>query len=423
MKNGKWIAAILVSFVLSIVGAMTISNDALAVDEVKIGVVLPLSGPLAPIGINCRSGSDFAMKRINDAGGIQSLGGAKLNIIYADSTGVPEVGTSETERLVIREKVPILMGAYQSSVTFPASMIGEKYKVPYIVLISVRDDIVIGRGFKYIFRCGVASSQQAQGMIDFVVDMNKKHDKKARKVALVYENSDFGQSVIAGVKKFLKDTDLRIVLDEPYPTKLADFTPVVTKLKSAEPDVIFRIQYVSDAILFTKALAEKKVDVMGIIGAGGGEADPTFVPSVGLLGEYHLTNPAYTPTMPYVIPWLKQINDDYKTANGRDITTDGTHGIFNLYFIKDALERARSTDPQKIRDAMAATDIKGYNNPWFLFPFEGLKFDKDGQNIYSVPTMSQYLGQKLYAVWPEKYQLKGKELAWPMPPWAQREKK
>jgi len=75
--------------------------------------------------------------------------------------------------------------------------------------------------------------------------------------------------------------------------------------------------------------------------------------------------------MPYVLSWLKQINDDFKAANAKDITTDGTHGIFNLYFIKDALERAKSTDPQKIRDAMASTDIKGYNNPWFLFPLKG----------------------------------------------------
>jgi branched-chain amino acid transport system substrate-binding protein len=260
-------------------------------------------------------------------------------------------------------------------------------------------------------------------MVNFLTTMNKIHKRKATKIAVVYENSDWGQSITMGFKKHLANTDLRIVLDEPYPAKMPDLTPIVTKIKNVAPDVIIRSQYVSDAIMFTKSLAEMKVDVIGIIGPGGGETDPTFIPAVGEFGEYHLANPTYTPTMPYTRTWLKPINDGFKARYGRDITTVAVHGIINLYLLKDALERAKSTDPQKIRDALAATDIKSYNNPWFLYPMEGIKFDKEGQNIYSVPVMSQILGGELYPVWPKEYQFKEKALVWPMPTWAERKKK
>lgn len=158
--------------------------EVFAAEEVKIGVVLPMTGFLAPIGLDCKTGLDFALDSINTAGGIKSLDGAKLKIIYTDSTGVQEVGASETERLIIREKVHVLTGAYQSGVTFPSSMIAEKYKIPYIVLVSGRDDITVGRGFKYVFRCSVYCEQQAKEMINFLTTMNKIHKKRQRKLRL-----------------------------------------------------------------------------------------------------------------------------------------------------------------------------------------------------------------------------------------------
>lgn len=418
--------AICKSLVIGIVvlGLVGITNNGFAEEDIKIGVILPLSGSLAPIGLDVRTGLDLAVKLINKEGGVKSLGGAKFRLIYSDSTGVPEVGTSEAERLVVREKVDALMGAYQSSVTFPSTMIAEKYKVPYIVVIAVRDDIVIGRGYNYVFRASVSSTMQAQSTVDFITDMNKLHSRKAKRVAVIYENSDFGQFVSLGIKKLIKDTDLEVVLDESYPTEMTDFSALVSKIKTAKVDVIIRTQYVSDAILFAKAIGEQKVDVMAIVGPGGGETNPTYIPAVGKYGKYHFTNPAYTPTLPIALPWLKPVNEVFKAEYNRDITTDAVHGIFDLYLLKDAFERAKSRDHKKVRDAIAATNIKADKLPWFLFPFEGVKFDKDGQNIYAVPTVSQILGKELelYAVWPEKYQVKGHKLVWPMPTWAEREK-
>ena len=111
---------ILMSFVFVLVCILTISLFSFAEETVKIGILLPLSGPAASIGVNSLNGHKLAVDEINEAGGIKSLGGAKIELIVADSGGDPKVGMTQAERLITKDKVVALMGAYQSSVTYPS---------------------------------------------------------------------------------------------------------------------------------------------------------------------------------------------------------------------------------------------------------------------------------------------------------------
>ena len=128
-----------------------------AAEDVKIAEVLPLSGGAAPQGTQLKGGAEIAVSEINAEGGIKSMGGAKINLLFGDSKSTPDGGAAETERLITREKVSLILGAFQSGVTFPATEVAERYKTPWIVNMAVKDEIT-ERGFKYVFRdCNKAS--------------------------------------------------------------------------------------------------------------------------------------------------------------------------------------------------------------------------------------------------------------------------
>jgi len=148
------------------------SAPALAADVV-IGNILPLSGPVAPIGKVGREIREMAVEEINAAGGIKSMGGAKLKMIYADSRGDPKVAMTEAERLITKDKVVCITGAYQSAVTYPSTEVAERYKVPYLVPVSVRDAIT-ERGFKYTFRVAAKASWYARDQINFIKALGER---------------------------------------------------------------------------------------------------------------------------------------------------------------------------------------------------------------------------------------------------------
>ena len=143
----RW--ALIVSGVL-VLFLLASATTAFAAEPIKVGVILPLSGPTATIGQYAREGIEFIVDRVNANGGIKSLGGAKIVLVIADSRGQPETGMSEAERLILREKVVALMGCFQSGVTLTATTVAEKYGVPFVVVLATADQIT-ERGYKLSF--------------------------------------------------------------------------------------------------------------------------------------------------------------------------------------------------------------------------------------------------------------------------------
>ena len=141
--------------------------------EVSIGVVYPLSGALAPIGQHLKIGTDLAVEEINKAG-IKSLGGAKLKIVYGDSTGDAKVGVTEMEKLVTKDKVSVVMGAYQSGVTLPMTTVSEKYGIPFYATGS--EDQITQRGYKYTFRSNELTSWRVRDQVKFMTELGKKYN-------------------------------------------------------------------------------------------------------------------------------------------------------------------------------------------------------------------------------------------------------
>jgi branched-chain amino acid transport system substrate-binding protein len=388
-----------------------------AAENVKVGVILPLSGPVAPIGKTAKSGLDYAVTEINAAGGIKALGGAKIELVYADSTGKPEVGLSEAERLIFKENVTILMGAYQSSVTYTSTEAAQRYKTPYLVIVSIMDKIT-DRGLEYVFRATQKASDQSAAMVQFLRDMGETTGKKVKTVALVYENTDWGQAASQVWKKYCEQYGFKIVLDESYPHGSTDLTPLMIKLKRFKPDAVLNVSYISDMILLAKTAADMRFECMAWVSGGGGELDPKFIPAVGDLANYYFTVTPWQSDVVLSKPWIKEVNDGFKAMIGTDLTTVSAMTYSNMYTLQEVLEKAGSRDKEKIRQAFA--DIEISSGRAMILPFEKIDFDETGQNPYQRMTVSQFFDKKIRVISPADFTAPGIVPVWPMPGWSER---
>ncbi|TVM16905.1 ABC transporter substrate-binding protein [Oceanidesulfovibrio indonesiensis] len=385
-----------------------------AEDVVKVGNILPLSGPSASVGQQGKQAREMAVEEINEAGGIKSLGGAKIKLLYADSKSDPNVGVTEAERFINTEKVHVITGAWNSGVTYPSSAVAERYGVPYIVPVSVRDTIT-ERGFKYVFRIAAKDSWWTRDQFMFLDDMQEEFGEELKTVAFVYENGDWGTGFAAQWEELAKEHGYEVVLNEPYPSSATDLTPVVNKIRRARPDVLLLTSNAADAILLTNTLADYKVSPKVIIGSGGGHADPTFLSATGDNAKYVFDIVEWETDVNK--PGAKEVNAKYKERYGANLTGEAVDAYVAMYVLADALERAGSLEPAAVRDALAATEYS--EGPGMIVTYDSIKFDESGQNVNAALAVVQVNdignGLERITVWPQSARREGYSPVFPMP--------
>ncbi len=404
------VMAMMLSFVVGCGGSDT---DSKAVAEIKIGNILPLSGSAAPLGKIGQEARDMAVEEINAAGGIESMGGAQIKMLYADSKGDPATGVSEAERLITHEEVALITGTYQSGVAMPSTEVAERYGVPFVVPVP-SEDMITERGFKNVFRVAEKTSWRNRDQVKFITEMAAKFDTPVKTVALIYENTAWGQGAVRAWEKYIPEAGLEIVLKEPYPTNSSDLTPVVLKAKNLNPDIIMMVSYVSDAALLTNTFAEHKVMPKAFIGTSGGFADPAFFELTGDKAEYYFDISTWEPDVNR--PFSAETNKAFTEKYGYGMNAEAVKAYASMYIIKDALERAGSTDPEALRKAFAETKLT--EGPTQMYASE-IVFDETGQMVNAPLVISQY--QKVdgkmqrVSVWPEAEARPGMEIVWPYP--------
>ena len=384
--------------------------------EVKIGNILPLSGPSASVGIQNQWAIELATDKINKAGGIKALGGAKLVNVFTDSKGDPNVGATAAEQLINTDKVVLISGAWNSAVTKPSTQVAERYGIPYVVPVSVNDAIT-ERGFKYTFRIAAKDSWWARDQFRFLDDMKKATKTELETIAFVYENGDWGSGMKEQWTKLAAQFGYKIVLDEPYPSTTSDLTPVVMKIKAAKPDVLLLTSNAADAILLTNTMATYKVKAKAIIGTGGGHADPSFRQTTGKNCENMFDVVEWETDLNR--PQIPALNKEFKDLHKIDLAGESVDAFSSVYVIADALERAKSTDPLKLRDALAATNLcvgKGKLGIDIL-SYDCVTFDQTGQNKNAGIVLVQFRDvngtMERITVWPVAR--KGVKPIFPMP--------
>ncbi len=258
---------------------------------VKIGAVFPLSGNAASAGVHAKAAIETAMDVINNAhpelgnfplakdAGLPGLGGAKVEVVFADNQGSPATGQNQTLRLITEEKVVALTGAYQSGITLTASAIAEKYGIPFVNGESVAANLT-ERGFKWFFRTTPVAADFAKIYYEFLQDM-KAAGAKTDNVALVHDNTEYGTSVASVITSAFKEKGQSIALDVAYAVNATDVQSQVLQLKEKKPDVVIMIAYTSDAILYSKTMQALDYKPPMMIADNSGYSDPSFIKSVG----------------------------------------------------------------------------------------------------------------------------------------------
>jgi len=367
-------------------------------EEIRVGVLSPMTGPAARFGAIQQSTLALAVEEVNAAGGIRSLDGAKFRLIFGDTRGEPDMGVTETERLITRERVHALIGAFQSGVGLPASAVAERYEVPWLNFGTV--DRITQRGFRYVFRPHANDTLKARALVDGITSLAAKHGGLKTGVILS-ENTEWGKSVADKQKTFLQQAGVEIKLVEHYPYAAPDLTSMIVKTQALRPDLVLANSYLGDALLITRLMGEYRLRPVVYAAGGGGHLQPDFVRGAGTLAEGVICATAWDPAVGRKVPWIKEVNERHVARAGVPITEDAACYYQCFQVLADALERSREVDPKKIRDAIAATDITDPNHKAMFVPCSRLSFDETGQNPTATAMVVQVQQGKLRLVSPD----------------------
>jgi branched-chain amino acid transport system substrate-binding protein len=376
---------------------------------VKIGGIYPLSGNAASAGVHGKAAIETAVEIINNGNpalgnlpltknaGLPGLGGAKVEVVFADNQGSPAVGQNQALRLITEEKVVALSGAYQSGITLTTSAISEKYGIPYVNGESVAANLT-ERGFKWFFRVTPVAADFAKIYLDFLKDM-KASGIKTDNVAIIHENTEYGTSVASVITSVFKENGLSVALDIPYPANTTDVQSQVLQLKDKKPDVAIMVSYTSDAILYAKTMQALDYKPPMIIADNSGFSDPSFIKAAGKLTQGLFNRSSFAIGPPGSPTFL--INEMYKKKSGGDDLDDTSARQMQGFFVLcDAIDRAKSTEPDKIQAALRATDLKPDQ---LIMGYKGVKFDDKGQNVLAAGLVIQLQdGENYVAVWPKQ---------------------
>jgi branched-chain amino acid transport system substrate-binding protein len=404
----------------------TQSADEGSAETIKVGVLLPNSGDSVNAGSRQRAGVEMYINNYNEAGGIQSMGGAKIEMIFADTTGKPDVGVTEMERLIQQQGVSVIIGPYNSAVGAATAPIAEKYQIPYM-LVNSTEDSILQKGYQYTFRANHATGNNARAIVEMSMGLGeKKLGQKPMKWAIIAENTDWGNGTLTAVTNYLTQNypDAEIVVSESYAANTADMSSIINKIKAANPDVVVPCSYVNDALLFTQQMADYKLSNT-IVSSGSGFAAGDFIEKAGTNAEYIYGSTGWNSgLLAHLGDEAKAINEQYKALMGFDMDEFSANGYLGAAVVVDAIERAASSDPAAIHKAIQETDIKPGHPALALHPYKGVKFGElmgmQNQNIYSEVTMTQILNGEFVVVYPFEMLGDNNPAVYPAPDWSQR---
>src|SRR4051812_48831660 len=385
--------------------------------EVVIGVIYPLSGASAQIGVDAQRAFETAADIVNKdydfelplskGEGLSGLGGARIRLVFADHQADPQKGRAEAERLITQEKVCGIVGTYQSAVAVTVSQICERYQIPFLSADNSSPSLH-RRGLKYYFRAAPHDEMYSAAMFDFF-DAQKKKGTKIETLALFHEDTIFGTDSATVQTKLAGERGYKIVADIKYRANSPSLSAEVQQLKAANADVVMPSSYTTDGILLVKTMGELGYKPNAIMAQDAGFSEKALYDAVGDKLQGLISRGTFSLDLAEKRPMVGKINDMFKTRSGKDFNDLTSRQFMGLIILADAISRAKSTDGEKIRDALAATDIPGEQT---IMPWKRVKFDEMGQNNDADPVLLQYVGGKFVTIFPPQAAIA--EAIWPM---------
>ena len=356
-----------------------------AQEVIKVGIILPLTGEKAKFGEIEKNSFVMALNEINKAGGVK---GKKIELLFEDDTGKPDVARSAVEKLVSKDNVVMLGGGYGSSETYSIAGVAQQKKIPFLINTGSADKIT-EQGWNFVFRLNPPVSEYSEAAEGFFKDI-----AKPKTAAILFENTLFGTSGSKEVEKSLKDLGIQVLLKEGYEHGAVDFKPLLIKVKNGNPDLVYMISYVMDASLIMRQSMELDINPKMFVGGGAGFTLPEFYQNAGKAAEGVFSADLWVPSLPY--PGAMEYFKNYKKAYGKETEYHGAEAYAAMQVIADVLKRAKSFSPEDVRQALAGTDL--------MTVFGKIKFTSYGKmtNQSKVPTyLVQWIKGRLECVWPK----------------------
>jgi len=398
---------------------------AAAQEQVRIGVIYPLTGAAASTGVELRNAAELAAEIVNTSmkdlnlplaasAGLPNLKGAKVTLVFADHQGNPQVGATEAERLITQERVVALMGCYNSAVTATASQVAERNRVPFLNADSTSSTLT-ERGFKWFFRTTPHDELFVKNFFEFFKDLQKKKNIKVKKLALFNENTLWGSETTKLEQKLAKEQGYAVAETIVYPAKSTQLTSEVQRIAAANADVVMQSSYLGDAILAMKTYRDLGYTPPALLANDAGFNDTEFLKSVGQDGEYILSREVWALDLGAKKQLIKKTNDLLRSRYKVNFTGNSARAFTGILTLADAINRAGSTKPEAIQKALSETNISGQQ---LIMPWDGIKFDGKGQNTLGAGIIVQVQNGTYVTVWP--FHLASADVVWPMPPWSKR---
>lgn len=336
---------------------------------VKLGILQPVTGALAQDGEYGKLGAQIAIDEINKAGGIKSLGGAMIEMVFGDARSTPEGGVAEVERMN-SAGVSAIVGGFASPICLASSQAASAYDLPYVVDVGVSDQIV-SRGLKNTFRFGPGFGSVTRSALDNLVKLNEGAGSPAKTVVIVHEDGLFGSGMAKLLNAELPKRGFQILETISHPTPARDMSNVALKIRSLNPDLVIPSSYYSEFVLLARTMLQQRVKPKGVYAVLNGAASnfrfvKEFPEAANLVMDCnHWPDPRKPKTA--IVKAEAEKGGRYWLYN-----TPLNYSCVKL--VADAIERAGSRDRAKILEALTASNFADH-----IMPYGPTKF-VNGQN-------------------------------------------
>ncbi len=410
VKRRAWAVLGAVALVLAVGGPASPKVEG---DTIILGAAVSLTGKYSINGKNTQDGYELGVKRINEMGGVRV--GEKyyrIKVIYYDDESTPARGAQLAERLINQDGVKFMLGPYSSGLTKAIAPVTEKYRIP-MVEGNGADRALFTQGYKYMFAVLSTSDQYLREAMSLAAEQAQKQgrDPKTLKVAMAFENDPFSMDVRDGVLEDVQRLGMKIVIDDKLPPELNDMAATLTKVRAVKPDILVVSGHARGATLAVRQVSDMKVDVpmLAVTHCDSAKVAETL----GKAAEYALCASQWDRSLSYKDKWFGTA-DEYAKRFEKEFRYDppyqAAESTAALLVFVDAFERTGSFDTEKVRDAIAATDLMTFYGP--------VKFDKTGKNIAKPMVLYQIQDGKYKVVAPTKWA--STKLIHPIPLWSKR---
>lgn len=359
---------------------------------VKLGILQPVTGALAQDGEYGRLGAQLAIDEINKAGGIKSLGGAMIEMVFGDARSSPEAGSQEVEKMHA-EGVSAIVGGFASPICLAASQAASRYDIAYAVDVGVSDQIV-SRGLKNTFRFGPGFGAVTRAAIDNLVKLNDAAGKPAKTVVLVHEDGLFGSGLAKLMNDRLSALGFQILETIPHPTPARDMSNVALRIRALNPDIVIPSSYYGEFVLLARTMQQQRIRAKGIYAVLNGAASNfRFVREFPDAANNVMDcNHWADPRKPKTAELRRQVE-----ATGRFWLYNVPLNYSSVRLVADAIERSASRDRIKIIEAMATSTFADH-----IMPYGPTKFE-NGQNTAAAPVNTQVQNGDIKVIFPDTF--------------------